>query len=239
MLSRTEAAKLRIIINEWNEIASGRESDVIALHRTINREVEPPPVDVAEYMDPANCTSVLTVTSAPATPPATPPAWHYSTNEERWNSTCTSATRGEAIAEANAALGVGVTFWTGLADPVTADELACAVASVDFRDAMDNHLHDNLGPEVDYELDITQAHVDELELELRPVIGAWLERHDLVPNCWTIDQVQRHVTPEHEHDGSHEECAECLLFLRAACGDDHTYENGGVFCTRCSFWGGA
>jgi hypothetical protein len=113
----------------------------------------------------------------------------YSFNQENYHGDF--ETREEAIAEAEAeAVHGGATrFWTG--------EQVKPWQPEDIWEAYD--WLEDVSCQDEYSIDAaegwdesTKEQREELEAEVRKVMAAWLDRHDLRPKFWLIENVQEH-----------------------------------------------
>lgn len=121
------------------------------------------------------------------------PLWSWSSHDERWNNPAMFATREEAIAEGNTHTKEGATFWTGQHVPVTAEDVARASDMRDFEDTVYCHLNDNFCEEAAEAFSCTTEQAEELDAEVEKVVLAWVKRHNLTPEAWTVAAVQGHV----------------------------------------------
>lgn len=122
---------------------------------------------------------------------------YYVTNdEERW-SVGPYDTREEAIAAGPVEFDLkpGEKYWTGESN-ATVDTFG-PVADRVIEDAQERAF-DDVGDLSETYLDsVTPADINELDAELERAWEAWLDKHNLRPKWYTVDEVQ-----EHTYDGS-------------------------------------
>lgn len=112
--------------------------------------------------------------------------YSFSRNEEIYEGTFDSL---EAVCdEAAANLGVGATFWVGeQQSPMPPENLWDAelwLEHVACQDDYSGECAEDWGR-------ATKMQRQELEDQIRPILAAWLDRHRLRPNFWTIANPRR------------------------------------------------
>lgn len=122
--------------------------------------------------------------------------WTYSSSEEYWNNDTGFASREDALAEAKGTLDVevGQRIYTARAVPVK--PLAVAEHVVDAEriiDDMQGYLYDELGDEINTEIETTVEQRHLLEAGIVAVIETWLLQQKVLPESYLIEDM-RYVT---------------------------------------------
>lgn len=124
--------------------------------------------------------------------------WTWSHDEEVWSNEPQFATREEALAEAEHILAddtsdtvesddATVTIWTGECRLPDVDQVTTAILG-DVDDRVNEWLYDNVGEFAADAFSVSKG--DQAELE--QLVGDWLTRRKLMPECWVVERVQRH-----------------------------------------------
>lgn len=134
-------------------------------------------------------------TYIPACPPAPPPAtWCISSDDEHF--TGAFATRELAILEGRAYYG-GESFYVGQATPALEPEsFWYADAWLDHVSVQDEYLGDWAEG---WERSTAEQRV-ELESLVRPILGAWLDKHGIRPKFFTVLKTEHIASIEEEED---------------------------------------
>ncbi len=126
--------------------------------------------------------------------------WIASHSEECWTDSNEFDTREQAIAYAVSELAPGhevKRVYTGQIEEVSMRDLADAgVSAWSVIDSLSCWLHDNVGDEVDYELDVPDEAEADLDKRLTETIHAWMLAHGIKPNCFRIEAVKSHDVPQ-------------------------------------------
>lgn len=157
--------------------------------------------------------AMLPPLAAPAA--SAPEAWHYSSNEE-WFQSDACDSREAAIAEGLCELGLepGDWLWTGRAVPITPEDVAEHITDADsIVDQMCSYFYDNLGDQApENEFTATPEQAKELEVGIATVITAWLTKHNVIKS-WQMEKVVSHrvgLCPKCDPDsGSTPTCPAC------------------------------
>lgn len=132
--------------------------------------------------------------------------WVVSDNEEVWSSSEEFDTEAEAVEYAldtfayENNLEPGRWVWVGQISHEETNAAALAghaFCAVDGVERINERLYDLLGEAFDTAarggIRATAAQEDELDAGVASVVAAWLEKHDLVPSCYTLGRVSSHV----------------------------------------------
>ncbi len=113
----------------------------------------------------------------------------YSRDRQNWNGEY--PTREEAIEAAigNAEPEAPPFFWVGQNNPPPAPENRW-----DAEDWVENVLcmDEYSSDAADGSLPVTKEQGEELESIIRPILGLWLDKHDLRPNFWLVEFVKEY-----------------------------------------------
>lgn len=129
--------------------------------------------------------------------PATP--WTITANEDRWDLPATFATREEAVAAAPAALGLAPDqkFWTGFTMPAGA---VMPDADRVIEDMFENARDENGDHAENWLDDVPAEAMLELQKGLEDLVLAWLDKHNLLPDWYDIEQIEEHHAPREKQE---------------------------------------
>lgn len=112
----------------------------------------------------------------------------YSIDEERYHGDFD--TREEAFAEGATEPSVGRVIWTAVCVPPRQPEMLWHAEDwLDHVSCQDDYLGDH----AEAWDTSTKEQREELEREVRAVMVAWLDRHNLRPAFWNIDEIEEHT----------------------------------------------
>lgn len=128
--------------------------------------------------------------------------WSISTDEERYDGQYDTIDEAIAAGKANG----HSEFWVGQCVPPTPPELLFTNWSVErWIDSDVWSDEEYSGSWAEDSVKPTPEQIEELAEEIRPLIAAWLDRHNLRPQFWNIDPMSvRQVNVESEEESDDE-----------------------------------
>lgn len=140
--------------------------------------------------------------------------WLASTNDERWTSGEEFDTREDAEAYGRESLAIeenfedGRDYYTGQVDLLTPLEMAAVLDGESILEELNAFFYEQFGDHLNYELKVSKAQTEDLEVRLRVAMAAWFEDHDLRAPSYRIEHVQSHEWKQ----CSEKEDAQCVLW---------------------------
>lgn len=123
--------------------------------------------------------------------------WVFATSEEYWTRFDGYDTREDALSHAIAELDLkpGDNVFTGFAVKCDYNDLATVINSDASLESLKDAAFDNWGWEDAFD-ETSGEQQEDLQEMLRDAYRRWVQKHQLVPSYFHIDNVKKHVVPD-------------------------------------------